>query len=163
MFHSLNEFLKIWEYESDSTLKLFRLLTDDALQQKVNEGGRTLGRLANHIIETLSEMPHRLGLPIAEQQADFHTAAEIVQAYEKANNDLMAALKANWSDADLEKETNMYGEHWKNGYSLFVLLTHQAHHRGQITVLMRQAGLPVIGVYGPAKEEWAQMNMPAMA
>ena len=34
------------------------------------------------------------------------------------------------------------------------LIRHQAHHRGQMTVLMRQAGLPVPGVYGPAREEW---------
>jgi uncharacterized damage-inducible protein DinB len=29
-----------------------------------------------------------------------------------------------------------------------------------MTVLMRQAGLVVPGVYGPAREEWAAMNMP---
>jgi hypothetical protein len=29
-------------------------------------------------------------------------------------------------------------------------------------VLMRQAGLSVPGVYGPAREEWAAMGMPAM-
>jgi len=56
----------------------------------------------------------------------------------------------------------MYGEVWKNGATLFILVTHQAHHRGQMTVLMRQAGLKVIGVYGPAKEEWLQMNMEPM-
>jgi uncharacterized damage-inducible protein DinB len=29
-----------------------------------------------------------------------------------------------------------------------------------MTVLMRQAGLPVPGVVGPSKEEWAAMGMP---
>jgi uncharacterized damage-inducible protein DinB len=29
-----------------------------------------------------------------------------------------------------------------------------------MTVLMRQAGLRVPGIYGPAKEDWASMNMP---
>jgi len=43
---------------------------------------------------------------------------------------------------------------------LVSLITHQAHHRGQMTVLMRQAGLKVPGVYGPAREEWAAMGMP---
>jgi uncharacterized damage-inducible protein DinB len=38
---------------------------------------------------------------------------------------------------------------------------HQAHHRGQMTVLMRQAGLTVPGVYGPAREERAQWGTPA--
>jgi uncharacterized damage-inducible protein DinB len=29
-----------------------------------------------------------------------------------------------------------------------------------MTVLMRQAGIKVPGVYGPAKEEWAAYGMP---
>ena len=40
--------------------------------------------------------------------------------------------------------------------------SHWSHHRGQMTVLMRQAGLRVPGVYGPAKEDWAAMGAPAM-
>ena len=56
----------------------------------------------------------------------------------------------------------MYGEKWPRGMSLSALMAHETHHRGQMTVLMRQAGLPVPGVYGPAKEEWAAMGAPAM-
>ena len=41
-----------------------------------------------------------------------------------------------------------------NSIFLMTLINHQNHHRGQMTVLMRQAGLTVPGVYGPAKEEW---------
>ena len=44
--------------------------------------------------------------------------------------------------------------------TLQILLFHQTHHRGQMTVLMRQAGLPVPGMYGPAKEDWAKYGMP---
>ena len=36
-----------------------------------------------------------------------------------------------------------------------MLIGHQTHHRSQMTVLMRQAGLVVPEVYGPAKEGWA--------
>jgi uncharacterized damage-inducible protein DinB len=39
---------------------------------------------------------------------------------------------------------------------------HQCHHRGQMTVLMRQAGQKVPGIYGPAKEEWSSMGMEPM-
>jgi len=162
MFHSIEEFLTIWQAETDNTEKLFKLFTDASLDQRVCDGGRTLGRLANHIIETLSEMPCKLGLPIEESTANYTTAHEIVTAYQQANTKFVDALESTWNDDDLDRVTNMYGEDWRNGYSLFVLLTHQAHHRAQITVLMRQAGLPVVGVYGPSKEEWEQMAMPAM-
>ena len=53
----------------------------------------------------------------------------------------------------------MYGETWKRGVALEMLIRHEAHHRGQMTVLMRQAGLPVHGVYGPSREEWTAMGM----
>jgi hypothetical protein len=49
------------------------------------------------------------------------------------------------------------------GQTLLYMIFHQAHHRGQITVLMRQAGLKVVGIYSPAQEEWAEQGMPAIA
>ncbi|HTM64883.1 MAG TPA: DinB family protein [Flavipsychrobacter sp.] len=162
MFCSISDFLYVWQYEADATLKLLHLLTDDSLQQRVSPDGRTLGRLANHLIETLTEMPHRVGLPVAEEQVAHDKASDIVASYERVNKNFVEALKQSWKDEDLKKEANMYGEVWKNGSTLFILVTHQAHHRGQMTVLMRRAGLKVIGVYGPAKEEWLQMNMEPM-
>lgn len=53
------------------------------------------------------------------------------------------------------------GQQMPNGALLLFLLQHQSHHRGQMTVLMRQAGLTVPGIYGPAKEEWAQFGLEA--
>jgi uncharacterized damage-inducible protein DinB len=53
----------------------------------------------------------------------------------------------------------MYGSTWHRASVLLSIVRHQIHHRGQITVLMRQAGLPVPGLYGPAREEWANMGM----
>ena len=44
-------------------------------------------------------------------------------------------------------------------FGLGFLLFHQTHHRGQMIVLMRQAGLNVPGIYGPAHEEWAAYGM----
>ena len=55
----------------------------------------------------------------------------------------------------------MYGEKWKRGTTLSVIISHQIHHRAQLTVVMRLNGLKVPGVFGPAKEEWTQLGMPA--
>ncbi|MGO4373779.1 DinB family protein, partial [Paenibacillus sp. MCAF20] len=44
---------------------------------------------------------------------------------------------------------------------LDVLIKHEIHHRGQMTVLMRQAGLRVPDLYGPTKEQWAEFGAPA--
>ena len=53
----------------------------------------------------------------------------------------------------------MYGEEWSRATTLSVLIRHQTHHRGELVVLMRMLDMKVIGVYGPASEEWVQMGM----
>jgi uncharacterized damage-inducible protein DinB len=68
-------------------------------------------------------------------------------------------VKASWSDATLDQEDDMYGETWKRGTTLTSLVLHQVHHRGQLTVLMRQAGLELPGIYGPARQEWVAYGM----
>ncbi len=162
MVTSIKSFLKSWEYESSSTLKLLEKLTDQSLAQEVYPGGRTLGRLANHILETLTELPAKLDLGIKEKHANYTTAADIAGHYKEDSENLLNAIKEKWTDSDLLVKHNMYGEEWPNGVSLNVLILHQCHHRGQMTVLMRQAGLLVPGIYGPAKEEWTAMGMTPM-
>lgn len=162
MFCLINDFLTCWKQESESTIKVFEQLTNAALQQSVTSEGRTLGRLANHIIETLTEMPHRLGLPINEEKPVYESVDQLVAAYKTASENLMNAINNTWNDDTLKEKQNMYGEQWLNSFSLQVLIMHQAHHRGQMTVLMRQAGLKVPGIYGPSKEEWSMYNMPVM-
>ena len=53
----------------------------------------------------------------------------------------------------------MYGEQWANGLTLRLLISHEIHHRGQMFVLMRQAGLRVPDIYGPTREVWIEQGM----
>jgi uncharacterized damage-inducible protein DinB len=163
MFRHVVDFEKSWTADSASTLKVLRALTDASLGQAVVPGGRTLGRLGWHLTCTLGEMPSRVGLrvdsPLYEAEPPA-SAAAIAEAYEKASRSLLSQI-AGWSDATLEIEDDMYGQRWKRGFTLTALLEHQIHHRGQMTVLMRQAGLKVPGIYGPAREDWASMGMKA--
>ena len=161
MFRKVQDFLDDWGYESSSTAKMIGSLTDESLNQKVTDDGRSLGFIAWHMAVTIPEMMNRTGLSVqgpGEGSEPPKTAAEIKEAYEKAAASLAEEVKK-WDESTLEKTDDMYGEEWKKGQSLYYLLTHQAHHRGQMTVLMRQAGLSVPGVYGPSKEEWANYGM----
>ena len=166
MLRTIEDFQKDWIYEADATIKIFKALTDESLGQKVTPTGRSLGFLAWHLTQTLGEMLGMVGLKI---DAPAHgsqcptSAAEIVGAYEKAAKSVGDEIGEDWTDETLQQEDNMYGETWKRGVTLFALIAHQAHHRGQMTVLMRQAGLKVPGVYGPSAEEWEAHGMPAMA
>jgi uncharacterized damage-inducible protein DinB len=168
MYRRIDDFVNDWTWDSKSTIKLFSHLTDESLKQRVGlSAGRTLGRLAWHVTESVREMMESAevhGVAGPEQSSETPaSAAEILRAYEESAASLPDALRAAWTDDMLDEEVPMYGESWKRGLVLSVLMLHQAHHRGQMTVLMRQAGLAVPGVYGPAAEEWAAMGVPAMA
>lgn len=163
MIRRIDDFEQRWKHEASETSKLLGALTDVSLAQAVAPGSRTLGRLGWHLAGTIVEMMGRVGLTI--EGPDEHApvpdaAAAIRDAYDRASTQLLQKLGAQWTDATLEQEDNMYGETWKRGSTLEVLVLHQTHHRGQMTVLMRQAGLRVPGLYGPSREDWAQWGMP---
>lgn len=165
MYTSISKFIKDWNYERDSTLKMFGNLTDESLNQKVTPDGRSLGFIAWHLTQTIPEMMGNTGLKVDGPSAESDvpkSAKEIKDAFEKAANSLSVQLEKNWNDETLLNEDEMYGEKWQRGLTLLYLMLHHAHHRGQMTVLMRQAGLKVTGVYGPAKEEWAAYGMEPM-
>ncbi len=161
-YTKLSEFLDEWEYESNSTVKLLSNLTDESLNVKVYNNGRTLGFLAWHLATTISEMCSKAGIIFSSTEKENEPpifAEIIVSTYDKLSKSLIKSIKLNWTDASLNEEVEMYGEKWKRSVVLDTLVKHQIHHRGQITVLMRQAGLKVTGIYGPTKEEWQEMGL----
>lgn len=164
MFRVIDDFEKTWSYESEATLKVLKTLDDASLARAVAGGHRTLGRLAWHLTLSIPEMANRTGLAVEgppEHASPPAKAADIAVAYEATARSLFGAVRAGWNDAALLVEDEMYGSRWARGYTLMSLVTHQAHHRGQMTVLMRQAGLKVPGIYGPALEEWSAYGAPA--
>jgi len=163
MYRTIDDFITEWKSESETTAKVLDNLTDASLPQKVYPEGRTLGFIAWHIVTTLSEMGNKAGLGVAgpaEDAPEPTSAPEIAAAYRSAAASLAERVKAVWTDKECLDEINLYGEPWKKGYVLAILIRHEVHHRGQMTVLMRQAGLKVPGVCGPSREEWKQYGMP---
>jgi uncharacterized damage-inducible protein DinB len=161
MFRRVSDFLKAWDHERASTHKILAALTDASLAQAVTKDDRSLGRLAWHIATTPAEMMERTGLKVggpSHEALPPKAAAAIVAAYDAATKAVADGV-AGWTDATLEVEDEMYGEKWARGQTLHALVVHQTHHRGQMTVLMRQAGLKVPGVYGPSREEWTTFGM----
>jgi uncharacterized damage-inducible protein DinB len=164
MYRTVQDFIEDWQHESTSTLKVMNALNDASLQQKVTIEGRSLGFLAWHIISTLGEMGSKAGLKIdspAEHSVPPSSASAIASAYDHASKSVTESVKGQWNDAMLPDVLDMYGEKWSRGAILYALIKHEAHHRGQMTVLMRQANLKVPGVYGPSKEEWTAFGMKA--
>lgn len=172
MYRRLDDFRVQFQEEVDDTLKVLNAIPDAAAGQAVAPAHRDLRRLAWHLVESLVSLPAQLGLAVdGPATNDFGTSleaipdsmAEIASRYTRASASLLQAISS-WTNDTLLQEDTMYGHMvWARGYSLRALEMHQAHHRGQMTVLMRQAGLRVPGFYGPALEDWADMGAPVPA
>jgi uncharacterized damage-inducible protein DinB len=166
MYRKLEDFLNDWAYESQATLKVFSNLTDESLNKNVGENIRTAGRLAWHIAGAISELGHRMGLTFdkIDQDSQFPSSAkEIVNKYKNASDALAREIKEKWNDDTLLLVDVTAGpeEIWSRGKTLGALVSHQIHHRAQLTVVLRLNGLKVPGIYGPSKEEWTSYGMPA--
>ncbi len=164
MYRNVDDFIRDWEHECQATERVLGAITDKALSQAVAPGHRTLGRLAWHIVTTVPEMMNRTGLAVTGPNVDAPTPAtvEAIRAgYSQVAKSLVQQIKAKWDDAALLNEDEMYGERWNRGTTITALLLHQAHHRGEMFVLLRQAGIQPPGIYGPVMEEWSQYGMPA--
>ncbi|QQS28587.1 MAG: DinB family protein [Sphingobacteriales bacterium] len=164
MYRNIKDFTSDWEQETKMTLKIFSALTEESLLKKVHPDVRTLGRLAWHITQTLTEMTSKAGLLTEDELEDTPipvAVTELIANYQKYANRVSEEVNRQWTDSELEQRVNMYGQEWRKGTVLSVLVNHQIHHRAQMTIIMRLAGLKVPGIYGPAKEEWAAWGMTA--
>ena len=162
MIRTIDDFATLWMQEAESTSRILNALTDASLSQAVTADHRTLGRLGWHLAITPKEMMERTGLHVegpAEHTPVPGSAKTIADAYAATAKSLLEAIRKDWTEATLSKIDEMYGQKWSRGTTLHILVLHQSHHRGQMTVLMRQAGLRVPGVVGPAKEDWAAWKM----
>ncbi|SFG99770.1 DinB family protein [Pedobacter insulae] len=164
MYRTIHDFLTDWEYETAGTAKVLKIVTDELRAQTIHPEVRSLERLGWHLTQTLTEMGHKAGLfttdPL-EHESLPDTMAELTVKYEDYAAQIAKAVHSKWTDSSLLEMVDMYGDQWSKGTVLRILINHQSHHRGHMTVIMRFWGLPVPGLYGPSKQEWAEMGMTA--
>ncbi len=166
MYRKLDDFLQAYAQLTPGTLKVLQQITDEDVSRRIAPGHRSLGEIAWHVVVSVPEMMGRTGLALASVDPESPPpadAARIHAGYEAVTRELRAAVREQWNDGTLEMVDNMYGQEWPRGLSLAILIQHETHHVGQMTVLLRQAGRIVPGTHGPAKEEWTRfgMNPPA--
>ena len=164
MFRQVKDFLNAYEQGVTRTQKVLAAMDDASLHQVVVPGYRTLGQIGWHIVTTIPEMMGRagLGLPgVDPHSMPPQTAAAVLEGYRRASGELREAVARSWKDETLLTVDELYGEKWARGLTLAVLIGHETHHVGQITVLLRVAGRKVPGIMGPSKEEWTQFGMQA--
>ncbi|MEK4536327.1 DinB family protein [Peribacillus sp. FSL K6-1552] len=162
MYVTVSDFIKEWNREALLTQNVLEGLTDESLKQQVYPEGRTLGRIAWHLTTSIPEYLSHFGLNIdgVEIAKSVPTSAkEITETFKVVNSHASQIIEQQWTDKSLEQIQEAFGRQESNAQILMGLIKHIVHHRGQITVLMRQAGLKPFGVYGPPKEDWIHLGV----
>lgn len=162
MYVTIKDFLHEWNREALLTEKVLKDLTDESLKQKVYPEGRTLGRIAWHMTTTIPDYLAEFGLNIDELENKEKvptSASDIYRIFKTISAVAAKTLEVQWTDDDLKKVQIAFGREESNAQILMGLIKHIIHHRGQITVLMRQAGIKPFGVYGPPKEDWIHFGV----
>ena len=163
MYSKVSDFLEDRRKENETMLKVLSNLTDDSLKQKVASKGRDFAYISWHIAITIGEIMNKSGLKVEASAEDSNPpaiASETAKEYDKVSKSLYSEVESKWSDEMMNDDLDMYGGKWKRSLLCTGLIKHEIHHRAQLTILMRQAGLKVPGAYGPSKEEWGKYGMP---
>jgi uncharacterized damage-inducible protein DinB len=157
------DLLEELEQEAVATRKVLERIPESQLGWKPHEKSMTLGQLAMHV----ATLPGAIAEVAMQSSFDINTTiprpgaksvGELIEALEqslaKARNLLgkmdEAMLTASWRMMAGEREVFAIP---RAGLLRSVMLNHWYHHRGQLTVYLRQTGATVPGVYGDSADE----------
>ncbi|WP_163970320.1 DinB family protein [Oceanobacillus halotolerans] len=158
MYRTKADFLTDWSTAAEGTIQVMDSLTDNTLDQAIVEGHSTLGWLGWHLAMSLAFFGGQAGLnikPAGDPENVPNQANTIKDAYKTMAEELKQEAEQSLTDEKMTETVDFLGNEVPRGAVLRSLVDHQTHHRGQMTVLLRQAGLPVPGVMGPTKEQQA--------
>ncbi|UOQ45775.1 DinB family protein [Halobacillus salinarum] len=162
MYVTIADFIREWNKEMALTQKVLEGLTDDSLKQRVYPEGRTLGRIAWHFTTNIPEYLAHFGLNIngvENVNSVPNSAKEIAETFKRISSYASQVIEQQWTDDSLKEVQNAFGREESNAQILMGLIKHIIHHRGQVTILIRQAGIKPFGVYGPPKEDWIHLGV----
>lgn len=154
MYRVAEDFVKDWAISSKAALNVMKAIPNDKMEVAIVEGHNSLGWLAWHLVSVAGAFGHFAGLQIPAPGPDMpqpETMEEIAEKYEQVREAYKKEV-ATLTNEQLEEEVSAFGGTMKRGELLSKVITHQTHHVGQMTVLLRQAGLKVPPVMGPTKE-----------
>lgn len=152
------------EMEAATTRRVLERIPDDQLSWRPAPRSRTMGELAQHIAanpgsvcmlasQNPASPPEFTGAdPVPANAAELLTTLDTSLAQARQ-------VLGGMSDSDLLETWRMTA----GGHDVMVmpriallravLLNHWYHHRGQLSVYLRQVGVPVPSIYGPSADE----------
>jgi uncharacterized damage-inducible protein DinB len=150
------------EQEAKTTRRVLERVPGDQLGWKPHKKARTLGELALHVASTPGAVA-TLACESEIQAPDFRdqapqSAAELIPALDESVATAKRLL-ASMDDARLSETWRVK----RNGQEVLaipraallrsIMLNHWYHHRGQLSVYLRELGVPIPSIYGPSADE----------
>ncbi len=160
---SIDDLLRELEQEAQTTRRVLERVPDSQLAWRPHAKARTLGELAMHV----AIIPGALAELIAGQSP--RQVPQFTDPVPSSASDLLPALDQSIAKAKkvLSKmDDAALNEVWRlmNGdRELFaipraallrsIMLNHWYHHRGQLSVYLRELDVPIPSIYGPSADE----------
>jgi len=153
-----------FDHEMGTTRRLLERVPEDRLGWQPHQKSMTLGRLATHV----AEIPHWAQTIIKDSVFDFKpgefvprtvaSRAELLKTFDDsaaAARALIAAagdgeLMATWTMKSGGQEVLSMPKAacWRR-----FVMNHLIHHRGQLSVYLRENNVPIPPIYGPSADE----------
>jgi uncharacterized damage-inducible protein DinB len=152
-----------FDYEMATSRKVIERVPEDRYSWKPHERSMTMGRLASHI----AEMPSWGVMGLKQDSFDLATSSgafsaasqkELLDTFDKNVAGAREAISStddatyftNWS---LKKGSDTLMTMPKIAVVRSFVMNHIIHHRGQLSVYLRENNVPVPSIYGPSADE----------
>ena len=150
------------EQEAQTTRRVLERVPGDRLAWKPHDKSMSLGQLALHVATipgAIAELSKMSPFPLPKfEQPSATSAAELVPALDQSIAKARTILRQ-MNEADLAKTWRVVdGDREVMAIPVgallrSIMLNHWYHHRGQLSVYLRQVGVPVPSIYGPSADE----------
>ena len=152
------EFVKYWDNVRSRTLKVAELVPADKMEWAPTEGAMTFGDLLRHlaVVERWMFVENVFGRPsrYASHGRELADGRDAVLAFLRDLHAETMRELATLTDEDLDRQATTPG-----GQSLAVwkwlrgMVEHEAHHRGQMYLMLRLCGISTPPIFGLTSEE----------
>ena len=151
------------EQEAQTTRRLLERVPEERLTWRPHAKARTLGELALHVATVPGGVAEFVSQPSPVQAPQFTdpsplAASELLPALDESIAKAKKILGEMDDTALLETWRIMNGDREifaipRIGFVRSIMLNHWYHHRGQLSVYLRELDVPIPSIYGPTADE----------
>jgi uncharacterized damage-inducible protein DinB len=160
---TIDDLVQELEQEAQATRRVLERVPQEKLHWKPHPKSMTLGQLAMHVANlpgAIAEISTRPSFDVQTPipRPDANSTSEVLRVFDESMGRARTHLRS-MRDADLATPWRMMNgnqELWAIPRAAFlrsVMLNHWYHHRGQLTVYLRETGALVPAVYGDSADE----------